>query len=152
MSIERKKAKIEINKLDIELKELELLKVKNALLNVEIELSEESVTMEDLQVLAEDLLERYSKEELDKLIEDIEAKEKTAEDGSKYLDTDFEELMRENNLPLYTLESKTPVRDCDIVGFTLQYEMSFTTILNMIDLAGMKVLKEESSLIKHQVI
>lgn len=94
MSIERKKAKIEINKLDIELKELEiqLLKVKNALLNVEIELSEESVTMEDLQVLAEDLLERYSKEELDKLIEDIEAKEKTAEDGSKYLDTDFEEF------------------------------------------------------------
>ncbi len=51
-------------------------------------------------------------------------------------DVDMEELMRENDLPLYTLETKTPVRDCDIVGFTLQYELSYTNILNMLELSG----------------
>lgn len=51
-------------------------------------------------------------------------------------DVDMENLMRENNLSLYTLESKTPIRDCDIVGFTLQYEMSYTNILNMLELSG----------------
>ncbi len=51
-------------------------------------------------------------------------------------DIDMEKLMREEDLPLYTLESKTPVRDCDIVGFTLQYELSYTNILNMLELSG----------------
>ena len=58
-------------------------------------------------------------------------------------DTDFEELMRENNLPLYTLESKTPVRDCDIVGFTIQYEMLYTNILNMLELSGIPLLSKD---------
>lgn len=49
---------------------------------------------------------------------------------------DMHEKMKENNIPLYTLESKTPVREMDIVGFTLQYEMSYTNILQMLDLAG----------------
>lgn len=56
---------------------------------------------------------------------------------------DMEELMREENVPLVTLESKMPVKDTDILGFTLQYEMSFTTVLNMIDLAQMPVLAKE---------
>ena len=51
-------------------------------------------------------------------------------------DTDMETLMRENNIPLFALESRDPIREFDFVGFTLQYEMSYTTILNMLDLAG----------------
>lgn len=57
--------------------------------------------------------------------------------------SDMEELMRSENVPLFTLESKTPLDEMDVVGFTLQYEMSFTNILNMLDLAGISVLKEE---------
>jgi len=49
---------------------------------------------------------------------------------------DMEQQMREKNIPLYTMESKTPVVQCDIIGFTLQYEMCYTNILNMLDLAG----------------
>lgn len=49
---------------------------------------------------------------------------------------DFEALMRQNEIPLYALESLDAVRDFDFVGFTLQYELSFTNILNMLDLAG----------------
>lgn len=49
---------------------------------------------------------------------------------------DFEVLMRENHIPLYALESLDPVREFDMVGFTLQYELSYTNILNMLDLAG----------------
>ena len=51
-------------------------------------------------------------------------------------DTDMEALMRENGIPLFALESRDPIRDFDFVGFTLQYEMCYTTILNMLDLAG----------------
>ncbi len=50
--------------------------------------------------------------------------------------TDMEKQMRNNGLPLFSLESRRPVRDFDIIGFTLQYELSFTNILNMLDLAG----------------
>ncbi len=48
---------------------------------------------------------------------------------------DMENLLREENIPLFTLETKTPIRNLDILGFTLQYEMSFTNILNILDLA-----------------
>ena len=51
-------------------------------------------------------------------------------------DTDMEQLMRENEIPLYGLESRDPIRTFDFIGFTLQYELSFTGILNMLDLAG----------------
>lgn len=56
---------------------------------------------------------------------------------------DMEKLMREENLELYTLENKTPVKDADFFAFTLQYEMSFTNILNMIELAGIKLLAKD---------
>ena len=59
--------------------------------------------------------------------------------------TDMEELMRKEGMPLYTLETKTPLKEMDMVGFTLQYEMSFTTILNMIDLAGIPVKAADRS-------
>lgn len=59
--------------------------------------------------------------------------------------TDFEELMRENNIPLYGLESLDPIKDFDFIGFTVQYELCYTNILNMLDLAGLNVLAAERS-------
>ena len=56
---------------------------------------------------------------------------------------DMEQLMRQENVPLYTLETKTPLKDLDCIGFTLQYEMSFTTMLNMMDLSGIPVFSRE---------
>ena len=49
---------------------------------------------------------------------------------------DMEELMRQENIPLFSLESRTPVKEFDLVGVTLQYEMSYTNILSALDLAG----------------
>lgn len=54
-------------------------------------------------------------------------------------DTDMEALMREKGIPLYGLESLEPLRDFDIIGFSLQYEMCYPTVLNMLDLAGIPV-------------
>ncbi len=56
---------------------------------------------------------------------------------------DMEEKMRENGIPLYSLESFTPLREFDFLGFTLQYEMSYTNILNMLDLAGIPLFASE---------
>ena len=50
--------------------------------------------------------------------------------------TDMEGLMRQNNIPLFSLESYRPVKDFHGIGITLQYEMSYSNILNMLDLAG----------------
>ena len=49
---------------------------------------------------------------------------------------DMAELMRANDIPLFSLESRTPIREFDILGVTLQYEMSFTNILDALDMAG----------------
>lgn len=49
---------------------------------------------------------------------------------------DMEQKMRENKIPLFALESGDSIKDFDFIGFTLQYELSFTNILNMLDLAG----------------
>lgn len=56
---------------------------------------------------------------------------------------DMATIMREEHLPLFTLETKTPVYDMDVLGFTLQYEMSFTNILDMLDLAGLPLLAKD---------
>lgn len=56
---------------------------------------------------------------------------------------DFEELMRENDIPLYALESLDPVSEFDFIGFTMQYELSYTNVLNMLDLAGLPVFAAE---------
>ncbi len=50
---------------------------------------------------------------------------------------DMEEEMRKEGLPLYALESGDPVKDFDIIGFSLGYEMAYTNVLNMLDLAGL---------------
>lgn len=56
---------------------------------------------------------------------------------------DMEKIMRDRGIPLFTLETKDPVRSFDLVGFTLQYEMSYTNVLNMLDLAGIPLLSSE---------
>ncbi|ONI48374.1 B12-binding domain-containing radical SAM protein, partial [Candidatus Epulonipiscioides saccharophilum] len=58
---------------------------------------------------------------------------------------DMEAQMRENNLELFSLESKTPLKKFDFIGFTLQYEMSYTNILNMLDLANIPLFANERS-------
>ncbi|MDD6034136.1 MAG: B12-binding domain-containing radical SAM protein, partial [Oscillospiraceae bacterium] len=50
---------------------------------------------------------------------------------------DFEALMRKNHIPLYGLESLSPLTEFDVIGFSLQYELSYTNVLNMLDLAGL---------------
>jgi radical SAM family uncharacterized protein len=57
--------------------------------------------------------------------------------------TDMEARMRENGIPLFALESKEPVNSFDFIGFTLQYEMSYTNILNMLDLSGVPIKSED---------
>ncbi len=47
---------------------------------------------------------------------------------------DMDQLMRDQSIPLFSLESKTPLCDFDVVGFTLQYELCFTNVLQMLDL------------------
>ena len=53
--------------------------------------------------------------------------------------TDMETFMREQNVPLHSLESKHAIRDFDLWGITLPYESLYTNTLNLIDLAGMPV-------------
>ena len=50
-------------------------------------------------------------------------------------DIDFEKLLRQHNEPLFSLESRRPVRDFDVLGITLPYELCYTNILTMLDLA-----------------
>ena len=56
---------------------------------------------------------------------------------------DFEALMRENDIPLYGLESLEPIAEFDFIGFTIQYELCYSNILNMLDLAGLPVRAAE---------
>jgi radical SAM family uncharacterized protein len=56
---------------------------------------------------------------------------------------DMEKQLRENNIPLYALETKDPIKEFNFIGFTLQYEMSYTNILNMLDMAGVTIRAEE---------
>ena len=56
---------------------------------------------------------------------------------------DMAEAMKNEAIPLYSLETKTPLSEFDVVGFTLQYEMSYTNILYMLDLANITLLAEE---------
>ena len=59
------------------------------------------------------------------------------------VDSDAEELMRRKKIPLFSLESSRPVKDFDVVGFTLSYELVFTNVLAMLDLAGIPVRSSE---------
>ena len=56
---------------------------------------------------------------------------------------DMEEEMRKNDIPLYGLESLDPIKDFDFIGFTLQYELCYTNVLSMLDLAGLPVYSKD---------
>ncbi len=58
---------------------------------------------------------------------------------------DFEKVMRDNDIPLFALESRDPVNQFDFVGFTLQYELSYTNILSMLDLAKIPLKSADRS-------
>ncbi len=58
-------------------------------------------------------------------------------------DSDMEAEMRENGVKLFALESEDDIKDFDIIGFTLMYELSYTNVLNMLDLAGIPLLSSE---------
>jgi radical SAM family uncharacterized protein len=65
---------------------------------------------------------------------------------------DMEALMREEGIPLYSLESFHPIRDFDILGFTLPYETLFTNTLSMLGLAGIPVRAAERTMAHPLVI
>ena len=56
---------------------------------------------------------------------------------------DMEREMRQNDMPIYTLESRTPLKEFDFVGFTMLYELSYTNVLNVLDLAGIPLYAHE---------
>lgn len=56
---------------------------------------------------------------------------------------DMEEQMVKENIPLYTLENKEPIDTFDFVGFTLQYEMSYTNVINMLHLGNIPILSKD---------
>lgn len=58
-------------------------------------------------------------------------------------DTDMEEILRERNIPLFALESRDSLSGFDVLGFTLQYELSFTNVLNMLNLANIPLRSSE---------
>ena len=65
---------------------------------------------------------------------------------------DMEQAMIENDIPLYGLESGDPVSEFDFIGFTLQYELSFTNILNMLKLSGVPLLSCDRTELKNIVV
>lgn len=52
---------------------------------------------------------------------------------------DMEGKMRQQSIPLFSLETRTPIKDFDLLGFSLQYEMIYSNVLNMLDLAGISI-------------
>ena len=56
---------------------------------------------------------------------------------------DMEEALRQNNIPLWALESQDPVKDFDMIAFTIGYEMCYTNILNMLALAGVPLRSKD---------
>ena len=64
---------------------------------------------------------------------------------------DFCELLAKYNKPLYSLDNKKPMADFDFIGFALQYEMSYTTILKMLEMGNIPILSSERNL-HHPII
>ena len=57
--------------------------------------------------------------------------------------SDMEEEMRKANLPLYALESGDPLSEFDAIGFSIGYEMAYTTVLNMLDMGGIPLRSKD---------
>ena len=60
--------------------------------------------------------------------------------------------MRREDIPLYALESGDPVSDFDFIGFTLQYELSYTNVLNMLELAGIPLRSKDRTELRNIVV
>ncbi|HAS74768.1 MAG TPA: TIGR03960 family radical SAM protein [Clostridiales bacterium UBA8960] len=56
---------------------------------------------------------------------------------------DMEDALRSHNMKLFTLETKSPLNNMDVIGFTLQYELSYTNILNILNLSGIELLSKD---------
>ncbi len=65
---------------------------------------------------------------------------------------DMEELMIEKNIPLYALESGDPLSEFDFIGFTLQYELSYTNVLNMLKLGNIPLLSKDRTELNNIVV
>ncbi len=65
---------------------------------------------------------------------------------------DYETLLRKHRLPLYSLETFTPLRDFDLIGFSLQYEVCYTNLLTMLDLGGIPLHSKDRTLADPLVI
>ena len=57
--------------------------------------------------------------------------------------TDLDKIMREEDIPLFALESQDPIKDFDFLGITIQYEMCYTNVLNMIKLGKLIVTRKD---------
>ncbi len=64
---------------------------------------------------------------------------------------DMEEAMRQNQLPLWALESQDPIKEHDLIAFTIGYEMAYSNILNMLSLAGIPLRSSERKGLKNIV-
>ena len=64
---------------------------------------------------------------------------------------DMEDEMRQHNLPLWALESQSPVKDFDMIAFTIGYEMAYSNILNMLNLAGVPLRSKDRHDLKNIV-
>ena len=58
---------------------------------------------------------------------------------------DLDAIMRKENIPLFALESQDPIKEFDFLGITIQYEMCYTNILQVLDLAGIPLLAKDRS-------
>lgn len=65
---------------------------------------------------------------------------------------DMESKMKERNIPLYALESGDALSDFDFIGFTLQYELTYTNVLNMLDMANIPLLSKDRKGLKNIII
>ena len=64
---------------------------------------------------------------------------------------DMEQLLREHGLPLYSLETFTPLAAFDVLGFTLQYDLCYSNVLTMLDLGGIPLAAEERT-VEHPLV
>ena len=60
--------------------------------------------------------------------------------------TDLDKIMREQNIPLFALESQDPIKEFDFLGITIQYEMCYTNILQVLELSQIPLLAEERTM------
>ncbi len=67
-------------------------------------------------------------------------------------DADMEKQLRENALPLFAIESRDGLAEFDMIGFTLQYELCYTGVLNMLDLAGIPIRREDRRGLKNIIV